>query len=139
MKRLLLLLLLAGCSAAPAGPPEIRYGEDECSRCRMVVDDPKFAAATRLGEEVRLFDDLGELFESPLREGEEAWVHDADTGRWVEARKALYVHCWGLKSPMAYGILASESLPQAEVLAARHKGKILRFQETEAEARGGNP
>ncbi|GMU54068.1 MAG: hypothetical protein AMXMBFR33_32140 [Candidatus Xenobia bacterium] len=139
MRELLLIaLFLSGCAAAPAnGPPEIRYGQDECSRCRMIVDQPRFAAATRLGEEVRVLDDLGELFEPPgLRPGELAWVHDAESQQWIDARSAYYVRCEGLKTPMGYRFLATGSAPQAELLAARYRGRILRFEQARAEIEG---
>ncbi len=129
-KLLLALVLLTGCAASrPAGPPEVHYGQDECSRCRMLVEDAKFCAGTRLGEEVRVFDDLGELFEKPLREGELAWVHDYDSQAWIDARTATYIRCPGLKSPMGYGVLACREPAQAAVLAARYKGEVLTFKE----------
>lgn len=127
---LLVLLLLTGCAGSPpAGPPEVRYGQEECSRCRMIVGEERFCAATRLGEQVRIFDDLGELFEQPLARGEQAWVHDEESLEWIDARTASYVSCPGLKTPMAYGFLACRQPARAALLAARHQGKVLTFQE----------
>lgn len=127
---LLSLLLFAGCSAAgPTGPPEIRYGEEECSRCRMIVGEPRFAAAARLDQEVRIFDDLGELFETPLQAGEQAWVHDAESGAWIDARAATYVRFSDLKSPMGYGLLAFADQARARVRAASQGGTVLSFQQ----------
>jgi copper chaperone NosL len=40
------VMLLAGCvqgSATPA-PPEIRYGQDVCADCNMIISDPRFAS-----------------------------------------------------------------------------------------------
>lgn len=131
MKKLIIaLMLLSGCAASrPTGPPEVHYGEDECSRCRMIVGEPRYCAATRLGEETRVFDDLGELFEQPLRPGEEAWVHDDGTAAWIDARTACYVSCPGVRTPMGYGFLACKDAAEAAVLAARYHGKVLTFAE----------
>ena len=39
----LILVLLAACSAVTAkpAPPEIHYGEDMCSECGMIINEPK--------------------------------------------------------------------------------------------------
>ncbi len=44
---LALALLAAGCAQGTAEikPPEIRYGEDVCVECKMIISDPRFAAA----------------------------------------------------------------------------------------------
>lgn len=120
---ILTLILLTGCAASnPAGPPDIRYGEDECSRCRMIIGEVQYSAATRLGQEVRMYDDLGELFEQPLRAGEQAWVHDSASQEWIDARTATYVHCPGLKTPMAYSLLAFREPAAASLAAGRYQG-----------------
>lgn len=131
MRHLILALLLTtGCAASgPVGPPAVHFGEDECSRCRMIVGEARFCAATRLGDEVRIYDDLGELFEQPLRPGELAWVHDHETEAWIEARKASYVLCEKLKTPMGYGVVAFAEPARASVFAARNAGKVLSFEQ----------
>ena len=42
---LLLAWLLAGCGGAEevVAPPEIRYGEDVCTMCNMLISEPRFA------------------------------------------------------------------------------------------------
>lgn len=49
-------LLLGGCKA---GPEPIRYGQDECSGCKMIISDSRFGAEilTRKGRVLK-FDDL---------------------------------------------------------------------------------
>ena len=58
------LFLLTACARdgdAPR-PPEILYGQDLCTQCGMVIDDPRFAAASLLNDgEVLKFDDVGEM------------------------------------------------------------------------------
>ena len=62
-----LTLLLAGCSqATEIKPPTIRYGEDKCADCDMIINDERFAAAAireiSAGDyESLLFDDIGDL------------------------------------------------------------------------------
>ncbi|OUC08222.1 hypothetical protein RY27_10265, partial [Litorilinea aerophila] len=60
--------ILSGCarvSAEPA-PPEIRYGEDICQECKMIISDPRFAAGYAYepvpGRYQSLsFDDIGDM------------------------------------------------------------------------------
>ena len=58
-----LLVLLTACGQdAPAGPPTVRYGQDPCAGCGMIISDDRFAAAwvDPAGEAApRLFDDGG--------------------------------------------------------------------------------
>ena len=64
------LLVLAGLLAAcgspdPEAPPEIAYGLEECSHCRMIISEERFAAATRTaGGAVARYDDVGCLLPS---------------------------------------------------------------------------
>ena len=46
----ILLFLLAACAqgATELNPPEIRYGEDVCADCNMIISDPRFASAYAL-------------------------------------------------------------------------------------------
>ena len=65
---LILLLLLAACAQGTTElkPPEIRYGEDVCADCNMIISDPRFATAYayEVGPgryQSALFDDLGDM------------------------------------------------------------------------------
>jgi copper chaperone NosL len=106
------VLALGGCGADTGRPPSIRYGEDACARCRMIISDDRFAAAlvTRDGETMR-FDDVGCLVEheagrpsSPAAAA--CWVRDSTGGGWLDARAATYVRSPEGRSPMAYGLTA---------------------------------
>jgi copper chaperone NosL len=96
------------------GNPNIRYGEDTCVRCAMVISDPRYAAAWRdeAGREA-VFDDIGcmvheEHDANPL--GAEYFVHDNATEGWVEALQASYVvDTTQFVTPMAYGVAAFEN------------------------------
>ena len=53
--------LLAGCRPVDLSrPPAVRFGEEACASCRMIISDERFAAAlvTATGEILK-FDDIG--------------------------------------------------------------------------------
>lgn len=107
---LLSLGLGAGCRGESAGgPPEIRYGEHECDRCRMIISEERTAAAALSeGAELR-FDDLGCLrawVRSPQGRDSSIWVHDAITLEWLPGPAAAFVRVPELVTPMGTGWLA---------------------------------
>lgn len=127
-------LPLANCAAAidPAKPPAIRYGEDVCSSCGMIISDRAYAAAYRTtGGEVRLFDDLGEMVLYHQRQRETVatfFVQDYETRTWLRTDEAYYVVSPELRTAMGTGVVALASPANAEALAARLKGQVLRFE-----------
>ncbi|RMG34392.1 MAG: hypothetical protein D6720_09245 [Gammaproteobacteria bacterium] len=123
---LLLLVFagLSGCSDGPqTGPVPVHFDRDTCTRCRMVLSDPRFVAEVRwfpAGKRSRIakFDDIGcavlWLAEQPFRDDPrvEIWVADYRTHGWIDARKAYYVKL--NNSPMEYGLGAqSDPAPGA--------------------------
>jgi copper chaperone NosL len=125
-----------GVSALPgdngdsrSGPPSIRYGEDACSTCGMVISDPRHAAAWRdaAGKAVR-FDDIGCMItmfhQAGPGPGAAFYVHDYSDESWLEAHQATFVVAPSIKSPMAYGLAALSSHSAAERLAADHHGTV---------------
>jgi nitrous oxide reductase accessory protein NosL len=91
---LLLALLAAGCNQVNMdAPPEIVYGRDICSRCGMIIEDARFAAAYMTTEgEPRIFDDIGDMLVHQLEKGEMVhvhWVHDYETEAWLRAEAAF--------------------------------------------------
>ncbi len=122
------LLSLGGCSGEPeTGPVEVRFDRDICTRCRMVLSDPRFAAEVRWFPEgkrsrVARFDDIGcailWLEQQPFAEDPrvEIWVTDHRNRQWIDARKAWYVPL--NSSPMEYG-LGAQSDPAESALDFR--------------------
>lgn len=116
---LVLALVLAGCGGEPAGgPPEIQYGLEECGHCRMIISEEKFAAASvDASDTVTRFDDLGCMVEylgqqpTPPRR---VWVHDHATGDWIAGETAWFVRDPRGATPMASGLVAFASWPDAE-------------------------
>lgn len=131
-------LLLVGCAQAPAQPtpPTIEIGNAQCSRCRMSIDDGKYAAARQVGPTVTIYDDMGELFEDrlqhPADQEESAWVRDYQTQKWLDARTALYLESDSIRSPMAYGIIAAPNPTHASALMAQFPGQVRDFASMQA-------
>jgi copper chaperone NosL len=141
MKRLSLLILvtllfvLAGCAqgADEIKPPEIRYGEDVCVECIMIISDPRFAAAYTYEVspgryENQLFDDIGDMLiwadKHPEHNVVAWWVHDYNTKEWVEGTEAIYMFSHSLPTPMAQGTAAFAMLGPAQEMAAELNGEV---------------
>ena len=134
------LALLAGCargSATPA-PPEIRYGEDQCAHCTMIISDPRFAAGVAYEiepgrYESLAFDDIGDMLAEvsshPERVVVEYYVHDYTTKEWLDATEAHFVVSAALPSPMGSGITAHASAEAAAAHAAELQGLVLTWDE----------
>ncbi len=107
-------LFFSGCgeSRPKGGVEAIHWDRDMCERCKMVVSERKYAAeiVDPKTDRVYKFDDLGcavlwlEEEKSPWAKEAKIWVIDAKTGKWLDARKALYTD--DSITPMAYGIAA---------------------------------
>ncbi|RMG43784.1 MAG: hypothetical protein D6718_11310 [Acidobacteria bacterium] len=127
--------LASACGAPPPpGPPEVRYGEDVCRFCGMIVSDERFGVAALMsGEggraEMRLYDDVGCLL-ADLERSEavpvQIWVKAFATGEWLEAREALFVRDEAIASPMLSGIAACAS-PADPPCGGRPPATLLRW------------
>ena len=133
---LMLTLLLAGCASGVStiSPPEIRYGEDQCHECGMIISDPRFAAsfARELSPgryENITFDDIGDLLAYVQKHPDEpivAWyVHDYTSEEWIDASKAYFVSSTEVQTPMGHGIAAHAARTAAESMAAEKHGEVL--------------
>jgi copper chaperone NosL len=132
----LLLTLLAGACAPQASQPsapEIHYGEDMCSDCGMIINDPRFAAAYAANEgegayQTYIFDDIGDMLhhmqENLTLVGEGWWVHDYHSEEWIDATKAYFVVSEGIKSPMNHGLAAFATQAAAEEFAGPLGGQV---------------
>ena len=111
---LTLAFLASGCGEKrqKGGFEAVHWDRDMCERCKMVVSERKFAAEVvdPKTDKVYKFDDLGcavlwlEEEKIPWAKEAKIWVTDAKTGKWLDARKALYTD--DSITPMAYGIAA---------------------------------
>jgi copper chaperone NosL len=106
------LLLLGACET---GPREITVGAEECSHCRMIVSEDRFAAQVRTEQgRTHVFDSIECLVEyvqdAERQQGEQfsgMWVSNfLDPGSWLEARQAYYLQSPELRSPMGLNLSA---------------------------------
>ena len=131
----LVALFVVSCGSEPdfEQPPEIRYGEDTCERCLMIINEARYAAAyvTSDGTE-RRFDDIGGMVDYHKEMAEDVavfWVHDYDTEEWLKAESAHFVMSDGEITPMGYGIVAFGNSGRAETWAAEQGGMAMSFGE----------
>jgi copper chaperone NosL len=128
-------LLLAACTREASAPaaPEIHFGEDMCSDCGMIINDPRFAAsyAAKEGEGVYqtfIFDDIGDMLHHMQTNlaliGEGWWVHDYESEEWIDATTAWFVVSDNIKSPMNHGMAAFATQAAAEQFAGGFDGKV---------------
>lgn len=123
-----LLIGLAGIACRTSDAPvDPVWGKQPCSHCKMLVQDPRFAAQVITPQSERAyFDDVGCLV-SYLAEhpnAKDARVRDA-AGRWVDARAARYRA--GASTPMGFGFAVDASGPLdfqgiAPLIAAKNAG-----------------
>lgn len=150
-RRLWLLLLVVGLllSACARGettpnPPGIRYGEDLCAECNMIISDPRYAAgyAYEIGAsryESVAFDDIGDLLTHMAKHPERtivAWyVHDYESQEWLDATIAYYVVSEQIISPMGHGIAAHATQAAAEQMAQAKQGVVFDWQGLQAQVK----
>lgn len=141
-----LTFLLAACAAevAPGVPPEIRYGEDVCDQCNMIISDARFAAGMVVEvapgtHEHRIFDDIGDMLEYEASHGAELtvasyFVHDYLSREWIEGDRAYFVRSETLATPMGFGLAAFAERSDAEALARETNGVVVTLADLQADA-----
>jgi copper chaperone NosL len=126
--------LLGGCQPVDTSrPPTVRFGEEACASCRMIISDERFAAAlvTATGEVLK-FDDIGCLIRQeadPARPEVVSWVRNFQGQGWLKARDATFLHARSFASPMGYGLAALPPGQPADGLAADPTSRTLRFRD----------
>jgi copper chaperone NosL len=140
---LLALLLLPGCAQGTAeiSPPDIRYGEDVCAECNMIISDPRYAAAyaheISAGRYEQLaFDDIGDMLVHAAKHPEHKvvgwYVHDYKSEEWLEAPSAHFVVSSEIVTPMGHGFAASATEEDAQALALETAGEVLTWEMLQA-------
>ncbi len=131
------LVAISGCGKPDDDdlcPPQIRFGQDTCHACGMIIEDERYAAAVVTvggsgAAEKHAFDDIGEMLEFVAPAGtaaERRYVRDASTRNWVDVAKATLVKVPDLKTPMGSGIAAYADPQTAQAaIAARGGGAII--------------
>jgi copper chaperone NosL len=139
----LLFTALTACQSSVdlEQPPDIRYGEDVCDLCGMIISEARFAAGYITAEgETRRFDDIGNMVAYHLEMGEDVavfWVHDYETAVWLRADEATLAYVADLITPMGSGLVAFAD-PDAAAEAVAGGGEVMDFPTLLAEAKSGN-
>ena len=134
----LVILLAAACNSGPDldQPPTIRYGEDSCERCLMIINEARFAAAYVTADgTARRFDDIGGMLAYDAEMHEDVavyWVHDFDSEEWLKAEEAHFVKSDEQITPMGFGIVAFDDHAQAEEWAAEREAMVMDFSQLAA-------
>jgi Cu-processing system permease protein len=126
--------MMLGCGKPDLSrPPGLRWGEEACAGCRMIISDERFAAAlVSETREVLKFDDIDCLILHEgqcLEDGTVYWVRDFTGARWIKAREATFVYSTSLVTPMNHGLAALPSIDAASKLAEDRSGRTLQFNE----------
>lgn len=135
-----LAILLLGCGSEES-LPRVRYGEDSCVNCRMIINDPQYGCVVETADgEFRKYDDFNCMFLDLDREkltSKRYFVPNyAKPDEWLDGTQAYYVRADDLQTPMGSRVLALPSQEQAEAEAKRLNGKVLRFEEVRKELLG---
>lgn len=127
------LALLSGCGKPETGPAAIRFGEDGCDHCRMIISEAPWAAQARWQHRVERFDDVGclaqRLKSAPDPAPQELWVAESGSGAWIDARRAVFVQDPNLRTPMGWGLAAYRDESQARAAAAGNSPALLHFSD----------
>jgi len=130
-------LFFNGCEKKKIGEPEkIHWDRDVCQRCKMAISERKYAAEIinpKSGKTYK-FDDIGcatlwmDEEKIPWKEKAIIWTTDAKTGKWIDARGALYTD--DSITPMAYGLAAytKETVPKNHEIVSFKKAKKIIYE-----------
>ncbi len=116
-----ILTITNGCNSKPKGSVEkMHWDRDMCERCKMAISERKYAveAIDMKRNKTYKFDDIGcavlwlKENKIPLDNNIKLWITDAKTGKWIDAKNAIYTD--DSITPMAYGFAAytKETLPK---------------------------
>lgn len=126
-------MMIIGCHTEEETFPRIRYGEETCDRCRMIISERRFASAYRTTDDIlRKFDDLGCAVLHHVEQSEEIkqfWSYDYEETTWLDSAQAFFVHGKDLLTPMGYGIVAVKTEKEARRLAKNTDGQIVEFDQ----------
>lgn len=130
----LILTLMVSCQSPVdlSEPPEIRYGEDMCTECGMIISEPRFAAAYYTADgNARRFDGIGGMASHHAENQEDVaqfWVHDYDIEEWIIADQAFFVMSDQLHTPMGFGVIAVSDQARALELASEFNTVVTTFE-----------
>jgi len=102
------------------GLGQMHWDRDMCERCKMAISERKFAVQVidPKTHKSYKFDDIGcavlwfDEEHISWRDQAKIWITDAKTGKWIDARSAIYTD--DSITPMAFGFAAytKETVPK---------------------------
>jgi len=126
--------ILIGCQSGNAldQPPQIRYGEDACDECHMLINEARFASAIVTSQaQTRRFDDIGCMLIYLNKHQEDVvyfWVTDFNSQKWLDAENAAFVQSDNIQTPMGFGIIAAANKNAAKKMVGEDtQAKIMDF------------
>ena len=133
---LLLPLLFVQCAT---GPQPIQFGKDNCSFCKMTIMDKRYGAElVSVKGKVFKFDDINCLVlfdrqgEVPSTEVAGRYIIDyGHEGSLLEIENAVFLKSDGLKTPMASGIAAFNTLKDLDKVRNGIDGAVLKWPDVQ--------
>ena len=134
MKRLIYSVILvitvgifvACCGTQQDTPPEIKVDRSECSRCKMLISDGRFAAALKVDAKYLVFDDIGCMLsyarDKKITPENAVWVRNYTTDSWISAEQASFYIEQTPQSPMEYGYIA---MKENDPKPSSHRGELM--------------
>lgn len=122
-----IMMLLTACSQEPA---DIHYGGDECTHCKMMITDDRFASqiVTKTGKSIK-FDSIECMatyagdHKAELKSAK-YWVSNfSNPGNWIDIQHAFIVRSEVINSPMGASLLAIDSQKSLVQHLAEYPGK----------------
>jgi copper chaperone NosL len=130
-------IALLGMQSCSTGPRAIRYGEESCAHCKMVISDKRFGAELINTKGKIITFDAAECMLSYLKAGQADikdikgyYVADAtEQGTMIEARQAHYAIGELIRSPMGGNIAAARTPEAVQKLATEFSARILSWEQ----------
>ena len=128
-----LALLFLGCSEEKEiKPSNIKYGEDLCAACSMIISEELYSSQYILTNgDVKKFDDIGCMIDHiKKKEGEldrisAVFVRDYNSNQWINAKDAYFLHSRLIITPMGHGIIGFSNKEDLKKEQAKTGGKYL--------------
>lgn len=136
MKYLLFIivaLLLYSCSKDRGiKPADIKYGQDICTACSMIISEVPYSAQYILTDgKVKKFDDIGCMIDyikhtnNELDKISAVFVRDYNSNKWIDAKEAHFLRSTLIITPMGHGIVAFISGKDLKDTKSKTSGKDL--------------
>jgi copper chaperone NosL len=114
-------------------PVEIKYGQDICEACSMIISEKEYSAQYLLQDDkVKKFDDIGCMMHFIKDNKNEngnisaVFVRDFNSKNWINAKNAHFFQSNKITTPMGHGIIAFARKEDLKDVKSTIGGKELR-------------